>query len=444
MPLSGNVLPHKAGGGKVQQTCELAINERLFEQNASIVVSRWPNIWSKVEASNESRVLEVDTSHTIPALIIDNIHLHSCFNTDKEVKQQLEHLGDVGNQVYCYGIGSGELIRELLRRYPGSRINVVILNVFVFKVQMALYHWYDWLEQESVELIDGSQMDDVKVPFAVAPAELMLASPNTKSLADQLQLELNTDEINRRFIANASENLHANKKLIAKRPKLSDLLREASNKYEDYSEVVVVGAGPSLDKVSADRLIDKLIICVDAAFKPLLEKGITPHLVVSIDFSEKVKQFLSTDKTYSSTLIAFPTVHPEVLTSWQGECYFAYSQHPVFKDVKVEPSDILYSAGSVIHPAVDLAVKFGKSIVNLIGADFCFEGNKTHVSGSLASFANNQQLIERENFAGQRVTTNQSLLSYALDLERYISSQSNVKFISLSKQGLPLKGVAYA
>ena len=38
----------------------------------------------------------------------------------------------------------------------------------------------------------------------------------------------------------------------------------------------------------------------------------------------------------------------------------------------------LYVGGSVIHPAVDLAVKMGAARITLFGADFAFPMNKTH------------------------------------------------------------------
>ncbi len=427
----------------MQQTCELGINERLFEKNATLVVSRWPDIWAQIESSSEPRTLEVDTTHTLPALIIDNIHLHSCFDTHTEVSQQLEHLKNVKGDIYCYGVGSGELVRELLRRYPDSTIHVVIFNPFVFKVQLAMYHWSDWLQDEAIQLHSAAVVNDVNTPWVVAPAELALANESSQPLVDKLQLELNTDEINRQYVKNVSPNIDANLPLIDKLPKLSQLLADAGNRFIGNKEVTVIGAGPSLDNVDLSCLNDQLIVCVDAAFKSLIHRGIEPHFVVAIDFSEKVERFLTVEQSHHSTLIAFPTLCPSVIERWQGPCYLAFSHHPVFHGLNFGEQDILFNAGSVIHPAIDLAVKLSNGTVNLIGADFCFEGTKTHAAASDASFADDQTLIQRKNARGELVNTCASLLSYALDVERYIQSQPDVNFVSVSQQGLSLAGVRY-
>lgn len=63
-------------------------------------------------------------------------------------------------------------------------------------------------------------------------------------------------------------------------------------------------------------------------------------------------------------------VNNETLLSWPGVRYAAYSSSPIYKKLRSQiPKAILYSGGSVIHPAIDFAVQLGvKTRIQIISA----------------------------------------------------------------------------
>lgn len=85
---------------------------------------------------------------------------------------------------------------------------------------------------------------------------------------------------------------------------------------------IVVSAGPSLRK-NIDQLKplnDKAVICtVQTTFKTLLNHGVTPHFVTSLDYHEMSKRFFEgLDHVDQTHLVAEPKAHCAVLDSYRG------------------------------------------------------------------------------------------------------------------------------
>ena len=85
---------------------------------------------------------------------------------------------------------------------------------------------------------------------------------------------------------------------------------------------VVVAAGPSLQR-NIDQLAEladrAVIICVQTTFKMLVDRGIRPHFVTSLDYHEMSKRFFEDIDDFSRThLIAEPKVTWHVPDTYAG------------------------------------------------------------------------------------------------------------------------------
>ena len=91
---------------------------------------------------------------------------------------------------------------------------------------------------------------------------------------------------------------------------------------------VVASAGPSLDD-ALDRLAvaqDELaIVAPDTSLKPLLAKGIRPHVVTCKERTERTIPLLDGVDTEGIILVALPVVPPEALAGWGGPTVAVYS-----------------------------------------------------------------------------------------------------------------------
>ncbi len=141
-----------------------------------------------------------------------------------------------------------------------------------------------------------------------------------------------------------------------------------------------------------------------------------------------------------------PLADPQVLEGWQGPRYVGYSASDVFQVLRQRlPRAQLHSGGSVIHPAVDLAVRMGGKRITLFSADFAFALNRTHAGwedGDLGS-----QLGVARHWVldghGQRVRTQLNFCSYLCELERYIEARPDVAFFNTSRSGAMIAGTTF-
>jgi hypothetical protein len=214
---------------------------------------------------------------------------------------------------------------------------------------------------------------------------------------------------------------------------------------------VVAAAGPTLndhyDWLQRERHRFTLI-AVDAALQALVDAGIYPDVVFSIDVSLKgVLRFFqgfSLEPFRKSPLVYFPSIPAEVLSLWPGPRLTAYPDSDVYRELsKNYPKAILFSSGSVFHPAVDLAVRMGTDRIVLLGADFSFPDDLSHVKGSTAARKMSAGSHWIENGKGEQIATLPNLRGYLRDLETYISLHPEIQFINGSKRGAHINGARY-
>ncbi len=122
--------------------------------------------------------------------------------------------------------------------------------------------------------------------------------------------------------------------------------------------VFVVGAGPSLRKNIADlKKVGKLgvIVCVEAAFRYLMEQGVVPDYCVSIDADSRMLSMIEGADTSSPNLVAH----------WKGPRYFLRATggskdldeklHAAHRVVKVKRD---LKVGDSLDPLADIEVEF--------------------------------------------------------------------------------------
>lgn len=418
----------------------------MFEQNFALLEKRWPGLAEQINsvALPESLTLVEDAPES--TLVIAGIQLSSRYGRLREASLQAALVPAGSSYARVYGLALGDLPRVLLQRAGMEKLSVVLMNLQVVRASLSYFDHSDWLADPRVELLSAAGEEDLHFPLACSAACLYLADESSARLRDQLFLELSTPYLKQQQSARANvvqERLQQNEAFIRKHQDVTTLFGTLPGK-----TVVVAGAGPTLaDQYQwLTRERERFcLVAVDAALRSLIDAGIVPDILLTADTHVSLMSLFFDGVDFSrlseTKLVYFPVVVPELLQAWPGDCLTTYSWQDYYQQLAaVLPRGELHTSGSVIHPAVDLAVKMGARNIVLVGADFSFTKGQTHVTG-------HQKLVLEEwsqcwvlNGNGERVATSQNFRGFLCDLERYIAWHPEVNFYNTSNEGAHIKG----
>ncbi|WP_392886427.1 motility associated factor glycosyltransferase family protein [Pseudomonas migulae] len=419
-----------------------------FDHNAQVIERRWPALFARLvtECSMEEQAELVEGLGS--TLSIAGIQLTSRHDRTREARLQAASLPPESPVVHVYGTGLGDLPSVLLES-DVQRVYVHILNGAIFRLTLQLLDQCHWLSDPRIELRYAGDSSDICMPFFALPSEMLLADDFNAKIRDRLISEVHLAFSNRRFDPTSPEiirRLEESVELVSQDADVAELFATCPGR-----EVYVIATGPSLEhhfeqlRAIREQTPRPLLISVDTAYRPLREHGIAPDIVVSIDQRIGLSH-LPPEDTGDIPLVYLPLSDPQVLSAWQGARYVGYSASPVYAALRQQlPKAELYVGGSVIHPAVDLAVKMGADRITLFGADFAFPMNKTHAGwgdGDLGPGVSQARHWVLDG-NGQRVSTQLNFRSYLCELERYIAGHPQVSFFNSSRAGAMIVGTMF-
>ena len=420
-----------------------------FERNLQVIQQRWPALAERLLLEDVGG-LQADLVEGLGStLSINGIQLTSRHDRLAEAGLQAASLPQDAAVVHVYGTGLGDLQSHLLERTGLERLSVHILNGAVFALVLQLLDQSPWLADPRVALLYAGDLAEIQLPFFALPAELVLADDYDAKIRDRLISEIHLDFTNQAFDPQSPE-------IVERLQSTFSLVQEDRDVAELFGtlkggEAFVIATGPSLERhfeklrhlsQQAER---PLLICVDTAYRPLIDHGIAPDIVVSIDQRISARH-LPPENTANIALVYLPMADPAVIGAWRGARYVGYSSSPVYREMREQlPRAELHVGGSVIHPAVDLAVKMGAAQVTLFGADFAFPHDKTHAGwgdGDLGPQLGASRHWVLDGY-GRRVKTQLNFRSYLCELERFIAGHPQVRFFNSSRDGAMIVGTDF-
>ena len=418
-----------------------------------IIAERWPALARHLATVQPFTNLELDTSGPVQTLAANGIRLASAWEPDAESLLQIAHLPTSNDAITLYGVGMGGLPELLLKRLsPGGTLTVVLMNASLFNTMLDVIEQSDWLQHSAIKLVLASEQTVVAPCRAITTPLLRLAEASAERLRDHLHQTL-TECHTRQHLASREAltlaNMAANQATVVADPDVAVLFAGHCR------TAVVVAAGPSLDlslnRIRALQAEGAQVVSVDAALQPLLNAGVKPDYIVTLDPQPFVIRFFEIDLAplEQTSLVYFPLVDPIVIQSWPHNRYVAYTTHQRYDALRERAAHTsLFTSGSVIHPATDLAVRMGATTLYLAGADFGFPFDATHASSSAyckPAPTTSMSGMTVTSYAGHKVPTMMNFISYYRDLEAFIGSRicRGCKFINLGQFSARIAGVSH-
>jgi hypothetical protein len=160
--------------------------------------------------------------------------------------------------------------------------------------------------------------------------------------------------------------------------------------FESFRDVptFIVSAGPSLDKnVCYLQEVGErgIILCVDSALKALLDNGITPDLIVSIDFGKNNVKYFDNIPSEKLCLVFDPEVYPDIPRDFRGAKFTMNLPGKALCDwitEKTGDKGQIPKGLSVSHAAFSIALAMHAGPIIFVGQDLSYPRGAWHSKGS--------------------------------------------------------------
>ena len=418
----------------------------LYQKNMNLLNTRYREICDKVlNIKSSDRYSTRVVKGKDQTLSVNGIQLSSRHDRLAQSLKLASSVSEESSEVHVYGFALGDVIPILASRKNVNRICVHILNLEIFKLVLS-YIDLDEIISSKVELLYGENTDGKIYPdrVVIVPAIILADDLNLKlaaSLDSTLDFNFTRDEV-LKTRDEINERIQSNIDFIKNDRDVSDLFGIAKNQ-----KIAVVASGPSLEsgmELLADlKRNNVLVVAVDTSGRSLSNGKISADYVVSIDKNIKCEH-VNCSAFSEASLVYFPMLSKDVIQHFSHR-YIAYGTGVAYTEIRSSyQHSVLFSSGSVLLPAVDLAVKMGAGEIFLFGADFAYSGGKTHAgydTGEGELILPGVQTVEILGQNCNKLQTHRAFRQYLFDLEQYIEKCNGCKkFINMSATGALIRG----
>ncbi len=439
---------------------------QLYTQNMQLIEKRWPEIAAHIDQqeieSLDAQLVEAKGQ----TLSINGIQLSSRYDALEEAffyRSQTE-----GDTYYLFGIALGDIPKLLAHDPSAKEINIFIINPDIFKLVLHFTE-QSWLTDQrfNLHLIPEQQIRlDAFLHHQgviILPSEKELCKRLDSSLYYRLEnsivsRHMNASLLNEEQQVFDKQRLKENLPSIRKHKSVNALVDKHRH---THKSVIVIGAGPTLEdalpelqRVSQLKAHKRpLIIAVSMAGKLLQKHNIIPDILVHIDRGQgmaaqgkHLPDFIPFEFASKGTALVYATlIEKEIIDNWKGSAYYANLHTSDYDDShKLLPTDRLYIHGSVIAPAVHMAMSFAKKNVYFIGMDFGFPDKKFHAG--MANDTHTKGIIMNEsvlNGYDEEIETDRSYRTFLTGVESLVMSAPTLTFINCSRKGAKIKDTEY-
>lgn len=382
-------------------------------------------------------------------------------NYKMEINKLSDTLDDLkfDSVVFLFGIDTGEYIQEL------KKLLCVKNKVFIFEPNKAIFHKYNPVIPENIELVLYKE-ETVKKIFS---DNIYYKNINNiyfhafgnyrkiyKKEYDCLIEHLDTTLINvssqvglaKRFKKVFIQNMIANMEILNKSTPIDHYMFTNIN-----VPAVIISGGPSLDKNIQEMLNQKdklkkcFIITGSRTVGALIKNQIMPDMIVSVDPVDANYDMMKDYLDLEVPLVFYEYSNRYLIRDYKGDkIYIPLLFSHTMESLKKLKS--IYCGGSVAHACIDIANMLGCSPILFVGQDLAYTYQKHHAD--IATFDYDKAFhyssdLTIKDIHDKPINTTCTLDYYRKRLEKYIDvyhKNERIKFINCS-YGAKIKGAPH-
>lgn len=406
-------------------------------------------------------------------------YLHSRYDPVGEAQTLVESITTDGIGVFfVHGLGLGYHLSELFRHGGGDSIICVFEpDLQVIRTAMFQRDLSEIIRSRRLFLVHRQSKSELMtrlmphMPLLTMGFERLRHAPSIQwcpdvhaqfeqwvdEIASFARTSVNTLVLNGRRTA---ENVAANIGLYVATPCLSRLKNCTAG-----SPAIVVSAGPSLRKNMHQlrRAVgSSVIIAVQTTLQPLLDVGIVPQFVTSLDYHDISTRFYERlPKSLATELVAEPKAAGSIFDMYPGPVSLLGNEfaESLLRELKLDRAR-LPSGATVAHLAFYLAEYLGCDPIIFVGQDLGFSDGLCYAPGTSyddvwrpefsrfctaemkqwEQIARDRPILRRiPDFAGRAMYTEERLFTYLQQFERDFA-KSKARIIDATEGGALKRG----
>ncbi|NLK35416.1 MAG: motility associated factor glycosyltransferase family protein [Gracilibacteraceae bacterium] len=442
-----------------------------YDLNMELIKKNHDYLYKNLIKDGISHTNRLDAIETVKARDGENIllitykgntyRLNSMYRPAEEAKRWSEQykFQNIKTVISMFGIGNGIFARAIIERMDESQVLVLYepcYDIFIHVINN--YDLSDILSDKRI-LIAVEGVNDFEFHLAIQSlidvtnikSQVQLIYPNydhifTESCVKffkEIKDSMTSSRININTIIKLSErsiyNLFKNLIYLPNCMTLNDL----KNYIPTHLPAIVVAAGPSVEENIEDLKRAKgkaVIFACDRILEYLLDKGVEPDFVVTVDPMKERRHFSLRDDV-SVPLICTIHANHDILRHHVGEKIFCTSNFLVKEILNMlgrEASNIP-TGGSVAVSAFTACVNLGFKRVILVGQDLAYSGNVSHAGGEVDARGENDYILI-EGIDGNMIKSRYDWKEFVIEYQDLIAVNPDVEVIDAKRRGARIKG----
>lgn len=444
---------------------------KYLKENWEMLQARYPAIAERMADDFVEKNLEVESVSTredASALVVtrqeETVRLNSAYRPLQEAVKWADQYAfqNIGINVLMFGLGNGIFVRELLKRLGNdSRLFLVEPEEEILSAVLETEDISDILEDTRLFLYVGGDYEkefrgvaEVAISWDNLSTQIRCEHPGYKKLCTEEynhfwdivkrvnEVVFTKTNTNAHFGQIAVGNVLSNISFVRESNYISELI----GKIPEELPVVVVAAGPSLDK-NVEKLREMenhaLIIATDTAIRILEKRGLPYDCIVTIDPQKPPEYMTDYPGCAKKPLFLYAEARKEIAQFHTGRKI--WMPDSVYLDNVYRKTGFWWpehnSGGSVATSAFWLAKMLGLKNIVLIGQDLAFQGEKTHAGGHVDHIRDEERGIQEvEGIDGGKVKSRFDWVYYLQWFEEQIQKYPELNVIDATEGGALIHG----
>ena len=444
----------------------------FYEKNLKLLKKRFPGIHHMISCNTEK------TPFSIELYMNENGQVNGSIKIDGQPTTLFYDAEDIvaetkkvlslqplkqNDALICIGMGLGYVPLFAAQTYAqDTRLTIAEPSAALFDMTLHVMDFEDLFNYPRLDLYIGDSFTSNQIieghikELYVGCVRRLTHVPSRKIFGRKflsLEKEIN-EKVNATIINWNTIRIHGKKAFANSLDNLISLFKgvslgELKGRFNGYP-AVCVASGPSLSKdlEKLKKINNKaLILACDSAVKPLLDAGVTPHMVFVVDHDkfdfEKIRNYV--DQLRDTILFFFTEANPDSVKGYLGTKRVGITASSSLINHWLGPAlnlncQLNGTVTSNADAAILTAASLGADPIILMGMDLAYSGGQDHAGEALVrNKLDLDKMTLVEGIRGYPVYSSYAMVTGKVMLERQIA-ESGKRFIDSSIDGAWIKG----